>query len=62
MRLERDNIPLDKDFPFQISEVVLTPKNSRPGPGTGTVTLRSPVCLREGELFCQWTGVYDGEG
>ena len=31
MRLERDNIPLDKDFPFQISEVVLTPKNSRPG-------------------------------
>lgn len=31
MRLERDNIPLDRDFPFQISEVVLTPENSRPG-------------------------------
>lgn len=31
MRLERDNIPLDKEFPFQISEVVLTPENSRPG-------------------------------
>ncbi len=25
MRLERDNIPLDKEFPFQISEVELTP-------------------------------------
>lgn len=31
MRLERDNIPLDKEFPFQISEVVLTPANSKPG-------------------------------
>ena len=31
MRLERDNIPLDKEFPFQISEVELTPLNSRPG-------------------------------
>lgn len=31
MRLERDTIPLDKDFPFQISEVKLTPQNSRPG-------------------------------
>ena len=31
MRLERDNIPLDKEFPFQISEVELTPENSRPG-------------------------------
>lgn len=28
MRLERDNIPLDKDFPFQISEVVLTPRTA----------------------------------
>ena len=31
MRLERDNIPLDKEFPFHISEVELTPANSRPG-------------------------------
>jgi len=31
LRLERDNIPLDKEFPFQISEVELTPENSRPG-------------------------------
>ena len=31
MRLERDNIPLDRDFPFQISEVLLTPENSKPG-------------------------------
>ena len=31
MRLERDNIPLDKEFPFQISEVELTPEKSRPG-------------------------------
>lgn len=31
MRLERDTIPLDKDFPFQIAEVKLTPENSRPG-------------------------------
>lgn len=31
MKLERDTIPLDKNFPFQISEVILTPENSRPG-------------------------------
>lgn len=31
MKLERDMIPLDKEFPFQISEVELTPKNSHPG-------------------------------
>lgn len=31
MRLERDNIPLDKNFPFQISEVKLNPDNSHPG-------------------------------
>lgn len=31
MRLERDNIPLDKEFPFQITEVRLTPENSKPG-------------------------------
>lgn len=31
MKLERDTIPLDKDFPFQISEVELTPLNSDPG-------------------------------
>lgn len=31
MRLERDNIPLDKEFPFQIAEVRLTPENSKPG-------------------------------
>lgn len=31
MKLERDTIPLDKEFPFQISEVELTPQNSRPG-------------------------------
>ena len=31
MKLERDNIPLDKNFPFQIAEVRLTPENSRPG-------------------------------
>ena len=30
MKLIRDNIALDKDFPFQISEVVLNHKNSRP--------------------------------
>ena len=27
MRLERDSIPLDKEFPFQISEVELNPSN-----------------------------------
>ena len=31
MKLERDNIPLDKNFPFKIAEVRLTPENSRPG-------------------------------
>lgn len=31
MILERDNIPLAKNFPFQISRVNLTPENSRPG-------------------------------
>ena len=31
MKLERDNIPLDKYFPFQIAEVRLIPENSRPG-------------------------------
>lgn len=31
MRLERDSIPLDKEFPFQISEVELNPSNSHPG-------------------------------
>lgn len=30
MKLVRDNIALDKDFPFQISEVVLNHENSRP--------------------------------
>lgn len=30
MKLIRDNIVADKDFPFQISEVVLNHKNSRP--------------------------------
>ena len=29
MRLERDSIPLDKEFPFQISEVELNPSNSQ---------------------------------
>ena len=32
MKLERDSIPLDKEFPFQISEVELNQANSRPGP------------------------------
>ena len=31
MKLERDSIPLDKEFPFQISEVELNPSNSHPG-------------------------------
>ena len=31
MKLERDNIPLDKNFPFKIAEVRLTPENSRSG-------------------------------
>lgn len=31
MILTKDNIPLAKDFPFQISKVNLTPENSRPG-------------------------------
>ena len=31
MKLERDSIPLDKEFPFQISEVELNQANSRPG-------------------------------
>lgn len=31
MKLERDTIPLDKEFPFQISEVELNPANSHPG-------------------------------
>lgn len=30
MKLVRDNIPLEKDFPFQISEVVLNHENSHP--------------------------------
>ena len=30
MRLERDNIPLNRDFPFQISKVILNPENSHP--------------------------------
>ena len=30
MKLVRDNITLDKDFPFRISEVVLNHENSRP--------------------------------
>lgn len=30
MKLVRDNIPLDKEFPFRISEVVLDHGNSRP--------------------------------
>ncbi len=30
MKLVRDNIPLDKEFPFQISEVILDASNSRP--------------------------------
>lgn len=30
MKLVRDNIPLDKDFPFQISEVILDASNSKP--------------------------------
>ena len=51
MKLERDNIPLDKNFPFQIAEVRLTPENSRPGPGIGTVILRLPVCWRN-DLRC----------
>lgn len=29
--LVRDNIPLDKDFPFQISKVILNSENSQPG-------------------------------
>lgn len=31
MKLECDSIPLDKEFPFQISEVELNQANSRPG-------------------------------
>ena len=31
MKLERDSIPLDKEFPFQISEVELNQANSHPG-------------------------------
>lgn len=30
MKLVRDNIPLDKDFPFRISEIILNHTNSRP--------------------------------
>ena len=30
MKLERDNIPLNKDFPFQISRVILNSQNSHP--------------------------------
>lgn len=30
MKLVRDNIPLDKDFPFQISQVILNGENSHP--------------------------------
>lgn len=31
MQLERQNIPLDKDFPFRISEVTFRPENIRSG-------------------------------
>lgn len=31
MKLERDNILLDKNFPFQIAEVRLTPENMQAG-------------------------------
>lgn len=30
MKLKRDNIPLNKDFPFQISKVLLNAENSQP--------------------------------
>ena len=49
MRLERDSIPLDKEFPFQISEVELNPSNSHPG--TGTAILRSPGFWKERETI-----------
>ena len=31
MRLERDNIPLDKDFPFQIFRGSADPEEQQPG-------------------------------
>ena len=49
MRLERDSIPLDKEFPFQISEVEL-PTVIRE-PGTGTAILRSPGFWKERETI-----------
>ena len=51
MKLIRDNIALDKDFPFQISEVVLNHKNSRPDTFHCTVILRSLTYRKDREII-----------
>lgn len=59
MRLERDSIPLDKEFPFQISEVEAYPSNSHREPGWHSY-LSHLGSGRKGKLFRQWTGIYHG--
>lgn len=51
MKLIRDNIALDKDFPFQISEVVLNHKTADRIPFTGTVILRSLTYRKDREII-----------
>ena len=51
MRLERDSIPLDKEFPFQISEVELNPSNSHPGTWHWHSYFRSPGFWKERETI-----------
>ena len=51
MRLERDSIPLDKEFPFQISEVELNLPTVIREPGIGTAILRSPGFWKERETI-----------
>ena len=61
MKLERDSIPLDKEFPFQISEVELNQANSRPGTWHWHSYFEITWVL-QGELFCQRPGIHNGEG
>ena len=60
MKLERDNIPLNKDFPFQISRVILNSQNSHPDTWHWHSYLRSLRTAGKGELLCQRSGIYHG--
>ncbi len=51
MKLERDSIPLDKEFLFRYQKWSLTLPTVIREPGTGTAILRSPGFWKERETI-----------